>query len=228
MTGLNASKRLSWRRLTPPSRRKRDKPMELFLISGYIAVCIAVFTVLRIPLNRWTVPGASIGGVVLVFALIQVLNYYHPYSADSRQYLATAPTPAAAVASTAEVPMTDQERNLIAWFHQNSLLRLNDGSAAEVTFDGIPGQVFTGEVQLMLPLPEPGARDKFFDLPAMAHQPRIPVLINISDPRYASYVSRIPGGSHARTAVYGDQFPQLALVRKTLLRMSAWMNYLNV
>jgi len=180
--------------------------MEMFLISGYIAVCIAVFTVLRIPLNRWTLPGASIGGVVLVFALIQLLNYYHPYSANSRQYLATAPTPAAAVASTAEVPTTGQERNLIAWFHQNSLLRLSDGSAAEVTFDGIPGQVFAGEVQMVLPLPEqePGTRDNFSNLPAMARQAQIPVLINVSDPRYASYVSRIPGGSYARIAVYGD------------------------
>jgi hypothetical protein len=46
--------------------------MELLLISVYTALCIAIFTVLRIPLNRWTVPTASIGGVVLSFALIQM------------------------------------------------------------------------------------------------------------------------------------------------------------
>jgi multisubunit Na+/H+ antiporter MnhG subunit len=53
--------------------------MELFIILGYVAVCIAIFTLLRIPLNRRTVPTASIGGILLVFAFIQVLNFYHPY-----------------------------------------------------------------------------------------------------------------------------------------------------
>ena len=50
--------------------------MELFIISGYAAICIVTFTVLRIPLNRWTVPSASVGGLVLSFALIQVLNFF--------------------------------------------------------------------------------------------------------------------------------------------------------
>ncbi len=58
--------------------------MEILLISVYTAICIAVFTILRIPLNRWTVPTASVGGLVLTFALIQLLNYFHPYSGMSQ------------------------------------------------------------------------------------------------------------------------------------------------
>ena len=49
--------------------------MELFIISGYAATCIALFAVLRIPLNKWTVPTVSVGGIVLTFVLIQLLNY---------------------------------------------------------------------------------------------------------------------------------------------------------
>jgi len=203
--------------------------MELLLISVYTAICIAVFTVLRLPLNRWTVPTFSIGGAVLIFSLIQMLNYYHPYSGVSRQYLTTTPITPSVTDQVTEGPMTGEGPNLVAWFHQNSLFRLNDGSAAEVTFDSIPGKVFSGEVQMVLPtMDEDHAQDSIFDPSAAASQPRIPVLINITDPRYANYVTQVPGGLHAQTAIYGEQLHHLALVRKTLLRMSSWMNYLSL
>ena len=192
--------------------------MELLLISFYTALCIAFFTVLRIPLNRWTVPTASIGGVVLSFVLIQMLNYYHPHSDMSRQHLAAEPITASVTEQFARAPQTTGEHSLVAWFHQNSLLRLNDGSSAEITFDSIPGKVFSGKLSMVM---SPSHNDL-----AQAEQSRIPVLISITDPRYANYVAQLPGHSHAQTAIYGEQFEQLVVVRKTLLRMSAWMNYL--
>lgn len=205
--------------------------MELLLISGYTAICIAVFTILRIPLNRWTVPTASVGGLVLTFALIQLLNYYHPYSDTSRPYVTTAPAASSVTELVAEVPMTVEEHNLVAWFHQNSLLGLNKGSVAEVTFDSIPGRVFSGSVRMVMPTSNDGqalAQDSTFDLPPETSQPRIPVLINITDPQYSSYSSQVPSGSPAQAAVYGEELRPLAVVRKTLLRMSAWMNYLSL
>jgi hypothetical protein len=205
--------------------------MELLLISGYTAVCITLFTLLRIPLNKWTVPGASIGGLVLIFALVQFLNYYHPYSGESRQYQAALTATAGAGGQVTAQPRSAAEHNLVAWFGQNSLFRLNDGSLAEVTFDSIPGKVFSGRVQLVGVTPVEGqtwSRDSGFDQSAAANESRVPVLVGITDPRYASYVSRIPRSSRAQTAVYGDQFVELALVRRTLLRMSAWMNYLSL
>ena len=205
--------------------------MELFLISGYAAVCIALFAIFRIPLNRWTVPTASIGGVVMIFVLVQLLNYYHPYSGMSRQYLTTAQVKPAVAERMTETPVAGEELSFVAWFQQKSLLRLHDGSAAEVTFESIPGRVFSGKVQRVLPTLDDDsalAQGDIFDPPVAAGQPRIPVLINITDPLYAKYEQQIPDGSRARTAIYGEQFHQLALVRKTLLRMSAWMNYLSV
>ena len=203
--------------------------MEILIVAFYTAVCVAFFTLLRIPLNRWTVPSASIGGVVLIFALVQALDYFHPYSDTSRQQVTTAPLAASGVGHVTFTPMTGAEHNLIAWFEQNQLFRLNEGSVAEVTFDSIPGKVFAGMVHGVLPShAEDPDRIAFEDPQATRGQPRIPVLIDITDSSYAGYVARIPSGSHAETAVYGDQFHELALVRKTLLRMSAWMNYLSV
>jgi hypothetical protein len=204
--------------------------MELLLISAYIAICIVIFSVFRIPLNRWTVPTASIGGTVLVVTLVQFLNYYHPYSGTSRQYLtATSITPGAIEQVTA-VPTANEDLSLVAWFHQNGQLSLNDTSAVEVTFDNIPGKVFSGKPRIMQTTPgedQVWTRDKIFDGPVATSQPRMPVLIEITDPDYNNYLSQVPAGSHAQAVIYGEQFQQLALVRKTLLRMSAWMNYLS-
>jgi hypothetical protein len=141
--------------------------MELFIILGYVAVCIAIFTLLRIPLNRRTVPTASIGGILLVFAFIQVLNFYHPYSDTSRQ--AAVPIPHGVDTEAAQPTMATPRHDLVAWFHQNNLLRLNDGSEVEVIFDSIPGKVFSGKLGKLLPVPvENRGQDHSFDPSTMA------------------------------------------------------------
>jgi hypothetical protein len=204
--------------------------MELFIISGYAAICITLFTVFRIPLNKWTVPSASVGGIVLSFALIQLLNYYHPYSGMSRQYLTTTPVTTNDAGQTADFVLAIEDRSVVAWFPQNTLLRLKHGNEAEVTFDSIPGKVFAGLVGTVTPMPDGEqnwAREVNLNAVAGEEQPRIPVLISITDRRYARYLSQLPNGSRAQAAVYGRELQELALVRKTLLRMSAWMSYLS-
>ena len=202
--------------------------MTILIFLSYIAVCIAVFTLLRIPLTRHTVPAASISGLLLTFALVQVLNYYHPYSGTSRQYLSTTPVVSENIASTDTIELAVEDRNLVAWFPESSLLRLKHGSEAEVSFDSIPGKVFAGLVQSVMPAAgedwsrETGLNDATENGPVM-----IPVVIDITDRRFAWYVAQVPDGSRAQVAVYGGKQHELALVRKTLLRMSAWMNYLS-
>lgn len=188
--------------------------MSWLIVATVTAIVIAMFALLRIPLNRWTVPATSMLGIVFVFGLIQVLNYYHPYSGNSRQYQPqTASMPAA---DEIFAPAAGYE--LLAWFHPGSLLRIDADSRADVTFDGVPGRVFSARVKQVLPVPA--------DARASA-RPRVPVLLEISDAGYVDYAARIPGGSPAQAAVYGSELRQLALLRKTLLHMSAWMNYLT-
>jgi len=45
----------------------------------------------RLPLAKWTVPAAVLGGVVLIGGLLLVMNYNHPYSEVVRQYYTTTP-----------------------------------------------------------------------------------------------------------------------------------------
>lgn len=69
--------------------------MDLLLILTYAAICIVIFKVFKIPLTKWTVPTAVLGGVVIISALILVMNYNHPYSSFAREYFVSIPiTPA--------------------------------------------------------------------------------------------------------------------------------------
>ncbi|TVP14766.1 HlyD family secretion protein [Shewanella sp. KCT] len=65
--------------------------MDLLLILTYTAICIAIFKTFKIPLNKWTVPTAILGGIVLVGALVLLMNYNHPYTPYARQVFATVP-----------------------------------------------------------------------------------------------------------------------------------------
>lgn len=49
--------------------------METLMLLTYAALCIVVFKVFRIPLNKWTVPTAVLGGIALIGAVIFGMNY---------------------------------------------------------------------------------------------------------------------------------------------------------
>ena len=315
--------------------------MDLLLILTYTSICVVIFKVFNIPLTKWTVPTAVLGGVVLIGSLIFLMNYNHPYSEISREYFATTPIVPAVTGTVVEVPVSpmsmlkkgdvlfkidpipfqnkvdsltarivlareDSERartllksrnisqrdadaaftrleNLtgqlltaefeldmttvraptdgyviqvalrpgmraaslplrpvmiflhnendlfIGWFRQNSLLRLEEGNEAEVAFDGIPGRVFSGKVKAMMPALSEGQIQPSGDIirPTAALFPgRIAVIIDITDPEFEEFRGIVPGGAYAQAAIYSEHFHHVAIMRKILLRMSAWMNYL--
>jgi len=315
--------------------------MDLLLILTYASICIVIFKVFNIPLTKWTVPTAVLGGVILIGALIFLMNYNHPYSEISREYFVTTPITPAVTGTVTEVPVRpmtnlkqgdilfkidpipfqnkvtsltariilareDAERattllksrnisqrdadaaytrleNLngqlltaefelemsvvraptdgyvaqmalrpgmravaaplrpvmvfvhkesmyfVGWFRQNSLLRLTEGDEAEVAFDGIPGRVFTGEVASVLPALAEGQvqpSGTLINLMAAPFPGRIAVRIKITDPAFEEFRNKVPGGAYAQAAVYSEHFHHVAIMRRILLRMSAWMNYL--
>ncbi|ATM94623.1 putative hlyD-family protein [Yersinia frederiksenii] len=54
--------------------------MDLLIILTYVAFAWGVFKIFKIPVNKWTIPTAALGGVVLVATLILLMNYNHPYT----------------------------------------------------------------------------------------------------------------------------------------------------
>lgn len=315
--------------------------METLMVLTYAAFCIAIFKVFKIPLNKWTVPTAVLGGIVLVGTLIFAMNYNHPYSEATRSYFVSTPINAAVSGIVAEVPVkanqplkkgdvlfridaipfeaklnslkaqlvsakADQNRaaelvkrnvgnrrnldlaranvedlnaqivgaqyNLdhttvrapadgfvtqvslrpgvraarfpispsmifipqeqqyyTAWMRQNSQLRLKVGDAAEIAFDGIPGKVFSGKVSSVFKVIGEGQVRPSGDMVSYSNSPppgRVPVVIEITDPNFDQYRALMPGGAYAQAAVYSEHLHHLAVMRKILLRMSSWLNYI--
>ena len=47
--------------------------MELLLILIYTAICVAVFKIVSIPVNKWTLPTAALGGVFMIGIILLVV-----------------------------------------------------------------------------------------------------------------------------------------------------------
>ena len=117
----------------------------------------------------------------------------------------------------------------VAWFSQNNMMRLKAGSEAEVAFNAIPGVIFSAELLHFVPALAEGelqATGNLLDVSSKLKAGRVPVTFKITDPNFLEYAGMIPGGSFGQTAVYSEEGAQVAFLRKILIRMSSWMNYL--
>jgi len=316
--------------------------MDVLLVLTYTAISIVVFKVFKLPLNKWTVPTAVLGGIVLIGGLIVTMNYNHPYSEISRSYFVTVPivpqvsgqvievtervneiieqgevllkldpVPYQAKVTKLEVDLVQakvdlerasklassnalakrdrdlaqlkvdelvaqleaaqweldntvvhspargfvtqvavrpgvmaaslplrpvmvfvpqEERHIVAWFRQNSLLRLQPGYDAEVAFDGVPGKVFSAKVSEVLPAMAEGqvpAGGVLMDGASRTNRVpgRVAVMLVIDDDTFEEYEDVIPGGAYGQAAIYSDHMHHVAVMRRVLLRMSSWMNF---
>ena len=372
--------------------------METLLLLTYAAICITIFKVFKVPLNKWTVPSAILGGIILVGGSVLIMNYNHPYSNMAREYFATTPIvpavggivisvevepnelvekgtvlyridpkpyeqivrqkqallagvtqgvrqlEAAMAAAQARVveasanrdrtfgsftryekgfargafseievenrrqsylsneaalerskadlvnatlafeaqidgenpevarlradldkarydlertvvraptagyatqvmlrpgmmamPMPlrpvlvfvhDERAPMVAAFRQNSTLRIKAGFEAEIIYPSIPGRVFKGRVERVLPnIGESSAQatGNLIGTQSVQTVGRIPVIIEVLDDMSEF---ELPTGSQAQVAVYSDHWTHVAVMRRILLRMTSWRNYL--
>ncbi|EOD80823.1 Membrane fusion component of tripartite multidrug resistance system [Grimontia indica] len=79
--------------------------MDLLLILTYTALCVAIFKIFKIPLNKWTVPTAVLGGIVLIGTLILLMNYNHPHTALGGNVYVTTPIVPNVRGQVVEVPV---------------------------------------------------------------------------------------------------------------------------
>jgi len=312
--------------------------MDLLLILTYTALCVFAFKVFRIPINKWTVPTAVLGGIVLIGGLLLVMNYNHPYSEVVRQYYTTTPIIPEVKGRVVEVPVEpnvplqagdvlfkidpkpfqdridgiegelaaaikeltraeklyakgagserdldqararfddleaeladarfelaqtvvtapsdgfvtqltlkpgmmalplatrpvmtfihEQEGIFIGWFRQNSLLRLKKGDEAEVVLDALPGVILKAQVEFVFPGIGEGQLQPTADFMRFGQQTipgRLAVALRVTDTGFGQ--RRLPGGLYGQAAIYTEHFHHVAVMRKVLLRMAAWMNY---
>ena len=118
-----------------------------------------------------------------------------------------------------------QDQGLGAAFQQNSLQRVKPGDEAEVAFDAVPGRVFKGRVRTVLDAIAAGqiqASGALVDFADRTDGGRALAIIDLEDD-ISKY--QIPVGAAGQVAIYTEHWHHLSLLRKILLRMRSWENY---
>ncbi len=112
-----------------------------------------------------------------------------------------------------------------AAFQQNALQRVNSGDEAEVAFDAVPGRVFKGQVRLILDAIASGQMQASGTLADYGAETsgRALAVIDVKED-LSGY--QIPVGAAAQVAVYTEHWHELSLLRKILLRMRSWENFI--
>jgi len=117
------------------------------------------------------------------------------------------------------------DKILGAAFQQNALQRVKAGDKAEVAFDAVPGRVFKGKVRMVIDAIAPGQLQPtgtIIDPGTLTSAGRALATIDIEED-LSKY--QIPLGAAAMVAIYTEHIEHLSLLRKILLRMRSWENY---
>ncbi len=120
----------------------------------------------------------------------------------------------------------DADRFLLAGFQQNPLQNIKPGFEAEVAFIAAPGRVFSASVVGVSEIMAQGQLlpdSRLVKLEGVTPPGRALVQIKIKDD-LSDY--QLPAGVKAYVAVYSGTWKPVAIIRKVLLRIMSWENYL--
>jgi multidrug resistance efflux pump len=113
-----------------------------------------------------------------------------------------------------------------AAFQQYSLQRVRIGNEVEIAFDAIPGRIFKGRIKTVVDAVSQGQLQPSGTLldPEERSQTsgRALAIIDILDD-LSGY--QLPAGSTAQVATYTEYWHHFAILRRVLLRMKSWLNY---
>jgi len=119
----------------------------------------------------------------------------------------------------------ERDQELGAAFQQNSLQRVAAGDEAEVAFDAVPGRVFKGKVRVVVDAIAAGqlaTSSALVEPETRTTAGRALAILDVTDDM-SGY--NIPIGSAAQAAIYTHHWHHVSLIRKILLRMRSWQNY---
>ena len=123
--------------------------------------------------------------------------------------------------------INSEDRYLAAAFIQNSLQRVRVGDEAEVAFKAVPGKIFKARVREVIDVMAQGQLQPGGALIDPQSPERLSPGQTLAGIEILESTDgyQLPGGVVAEVAVYTHYWHHVALLRKVLLRMSSWMNY---
>jgi len=126
------------------------------------------------------------------------------------------------------VYMNQEQPYLIASFEQKAISGVHPGLEAEAIFKAYPGQVYKVKVKRILSAMREGELDpagKLLTPTPASSEGHIPVVFEYGDDVAAL---NLPVGSAASIAIYTEKLHALSIVRKIILRMKSWENYVSL
>jgi multidrug resistance efflux pump len=115
---------------------------------------------------------------------------------------------------------------LVASFSQTVIPELEEGLEAELAFKAHPGRVFKAKVSRLVPIIPEGqftASGQLRSATAATAPGRVPVVFEYGEDVAAL---EMPIGAQATVAIYTHKVHALSIVRKIILRIKSWENYL--
>ncbi len=131
------------------------------------------------------------------------------------------------VGSVLNFVVNDQTR-LIAWINQINIRHVRPGQPAEVVLQLYPGKTLNATVDSINLMSETGQFKPSGELPAQPTEKPPPgqyaVSLKIKD--VADLPFGVPGGAIGTAAIYTESARITQIIRKVMVRMEAWLNYI--
>lgn len=116
----------------------------------------------------------------------------------------------------------------VASFRQNVIMGFEPGLEAELAFKAYPGRIFKAKISRIMPIIPEGTATASGQLRSVTSEMApgfIPVVFEYDDDLAAL---NMPIGSQASVAVYTHKLHVLSILRKILLRIKSWENFVIV
>lgn len=82
--------------------------MDLLILLLYSLFCYIIFKVFKVPVNKWTLTTAVLGGVAFIVTIVMLMNYNHPYTSNARSYFVSTPIISNVSSQVVSVNVTEQ------------------------------------------------------------------------------------------------------------------------
>lgn len=125
------------------------------------------------------------------------------------------------------VPLSN--RRVVVSIPQTRARLIETGQSAEITFAFWPGTIVNGTVETIIPMNVSGQLPPSGMLPSLSSlygpNETMGVIVNLDD--LPSDLLTLPGGAGGTAAIYTKSVQATHIIRKVMIRMDAWLNYLR-
>ena len=122
----------------------------------------------------------------------------------------------------------DEEYQIFALFQQNELHQVEPGNEAEITLDTYPGRIIKAHVDSIIWAQGQGQLEASGDLPRTTFVPppgRFPVKLVVAKHDAGLFLA---AGARGSTAIYTEHLTLVHIIRKVLLRVASYFDYLII